>query len=250
MATKAPPKPKPGSAIAVPGFKSGTIMPKTKVKSSGGDAFIWVAHPMSKNLWKDMSAKFRNLQEASLVFVSGALTEILQPMKYHLLEAYKYFATTDTDGDVVEAWDEEADNVPKEAGEVIEALVVVYTTKGPKPARITFKKAMCKAVGSMLDEYREAGDKAWSTRSKDHEAAAKNVPDDLLGFRFYGEATSCPKPTKNGKFTYPLGSVRVKVSTSSEFAVLRDIDAEFTAALETSRQAFMSRIGDVKSKIK
>lgn len=250
MATKAAKPPAKSTALAVPGFKTGQIMPKTKVNSSGGDAFIWIAHPMSKSLWKDMSQKVKGLQEADLIYVSGSLVERLQPLKYHLIEAFKFFATTDSDGDMIDVWDEEADDVPKEAGEFVEALVIVYTSKGAKPARMTFKKAMCKAVGPMLDEYREAAEEGWATRSKDHAAAAKAVPDDLIGFRFYGEASASPKPTKDGKFTYMLGSVRVKVSTSTEFNTLKEIDDEFKASLESSRQSFVKRIGDVKSKMK
>lgn len=249
MAKTAAPSKKPGTALA--GFKTGAIMPKTKVKSGGGDAFIWVAHPMSKALWKDLNPKIKGgLNEADLIFVSGDHVERLQPMKYHLVEAFKFYATTDDEGDLIQTWDEEADDVPKEAAEMVEALIIVYTTKGPKPARMTFKKAVCKAVGAMLDEYRDAATEEWATRSKENKDAAKNVPDHLNGFRFYGVATCSPKPTRDGKFTYPLGAVQVRPSTPNEFATLKDADDQFTASLETSRQSFVARISDVKSKMK
>lgn len=249
MAKTATATKKPGTALT--GFKTGVIMPKTKVSPGGaGDAFIWVAHPMSKKLWKDLNSKIKGgLDEADLIFVSGEHVERLNPMKYHLVEAYKFYATSDDEGNFIETWDEEADDRPKEAAEMVEALLIVYTAKGPKSARMTFKKAVCKAVGPMLDEYKDALSDEWATRSKENKDAAKNVPADLNGFRFYGQATCTSKPTKDGKFTYPLGAVRVSPSTPNEFATLKEADDQFTANLETSRQAFLARIADIKSKM-
>lgn len=242
----AAPAKKPGTALA--GFKStGAIMPRTKGQSGGGsgDSFIWTAHKQSK-LWDDISTKIKDLRNSNLIYVSADHVEKLNPMKFHVLEAFRFYADLDGQGEIVKAYDEEADNRPKSAAEFVEALILVYTKKGPKVARTTFKKAMCRAIQPMLDEYSEADSDDWSKRSKEHGVAAKNVPADMVSFRFYGEANSCSKPTKDGKFEYPLGNVTVHPSTSTEFATLKDFD---NASLAAVQSAFRSRVSDVKSKM-
>lgn len=236
----------PGTALA--GFKStGALMPRTKGQSGGGsgDSFIWTAHKQS-GLWDDISAKIKDLRNSNLVYVSADHVEKLNPMKFHVLEAFRFYADLDGNGEMIKTYDEEADNRPKSAGEFVEALILVYTKKGPKVARTTFKKAMCRAIQPMLDEYAEADSEDWGKRSKEHGIAAKNVPSDMVSFRFYGEATSCSKPTKDGKFEYPLGNVTVHPSTSTEFATLKDFD---NASLTAVQSAFRARVADIKSKM-
>lgn len=247
--TKSASKKNTSGALVPGGFRTGAVMPRKPIQSGGGSAFVWVAHTMS-GMWGDIAAKIKGLKNADLVYVNGDHVERLQPMKYHLVEAFHFFATADRDGDFLQTWDESADDIPKEAGEYVEAVLVVYTANGVRAARMTFKKAMCKAIGSMIREYHEALEPAWASRNAENKLAAEKVPEELNGFRFYGVASAAPKTTKDGKNTYPAGSVQVKASTSTEFQALRDIDDDFQVELAAARAAFESRVGHVRSLIK
>lgn len=248
--TATKPKKTPGDAIALPGFRSGAIMPRTQVASGGsGDGFIWTAHKMSK-LWDDIAGKVKGLQQGQFVYVASGHVERLQPMKFHLLEAFHFYADLDDNGEVETAYDEESDARPKTAKEIVEALILVYTDQGVRPARATFKNATVGAIAPMLKEFTDAGTPEWSKRSKDHELAAKAMnANEFRSYRFYGTASTTPKQTKDGKFTYSLGNCRVAPSTSSELSELKEIDKDCNTKLDTVRDAFLGRVSDIKSKM-
>lgn len=241
--------PPPAKSTALAGFKpAGALIPETRGQSgSTGDAFIWVAHKQS-NLWDEMSGKVQNLRSANLVYVSADITEHLNPLKCHVLEAFRYYAELDAGGEIVKAYAETTESRPKNAAEFVEAVLLVYTSKGVRPARVTFKKAMCRGIQPMLDELADITKEpdAWAARSKDHARAAKDISADLANFRFFAELTTSSKPTKDGRFEYPVANAKVSPTTPNEVAALATLDAKLVEAV---RQAIRNRISDVKSKM-
>jgi hypothetical protein len=246
------------TAIAItppPGFVM-KVNTQAPVNSGGKDAFIWIAHKMSK-MWDDVASKIQGLTNGNLIFVSSGHVEKLPTMKYHLIMGYQFFAEVDGAGGIVTVYDK--DNRPKDATEFVECVLAVYTSKGLEPARVTFKKSLCGAVADMIAEFEAASGEEWAGQSPDHDLISKTFPTSLAGFRFYGIAGTTPRQTrakadpKTGKmvsFEYSVGSVQVKVSTSTEALAVTEAlrDPEFTSKSRSVMEAYNRRLVEIEGK--
>lgn len=212
--------PRPDAPIAAPiprGFASLGPVNVGNVETVDKDAFIWFASRKSK-LWGDIEKRMppqQQLVEGDVVYVSPDLTERLGVLKYHLVTANQYFALAHpaTGRPSGKAW-RTKDAAESTAKEFIDAVILVYTSRGLMPARIVFKSGLIPAITPALKELDSCvNDPTWKDRSADHAIAMRFDPPYL---RFVASASFASRQSKSSGMPYLAGSCACKPTTSTE----------------------------------
>jgi hypothetical protein len=240
---------KEGALQAVPELKLPAIFqaPQEKIKPRYVAPYVCFAHPKRADEWKKLTAKFGQVDEGDMFFVSQEDLVKVDTIKVGWLCHKQYWVHMNAGGtDVIAAsWTEK----PKPFKEHIECVVLVYFDDKIVPANMQLRTTKCGAAREISQALEECVTPAWGEKSAAHkETLVVNQP---FG-RFFAEMTLGEKRrAKTSGMLYKPLLATVKPTTLVEWRLLKAFseDADAQKRLEDAAARFENRINELKPKI-
>lgn len=232
----------PTTALVVPGNPGINLPPPLQSITP----YVQFLNAKSPSFGKVLAA-LPETEEGDLILM-GDRPERLNPFRFILIRAGVHYSEIDHTGTILASTtDPEIARANKALKEYIEAVVLVFASRGLVAARCRFSSARLKAIRTALDGLDAAQTPGWGKQSPEH-ATALLIEDPR--FRFVSTVKTSWTTSRGNGFRYQIATAICRPAGQGDIAAIRAWFADPVSLLDLhgAVQSYEDSLAEARSK--